>query len=62
VHDAIAGDFDLPVVAPGDELPDHPEPGFPRMLAHARLLLCWRSDDYFEERRRLMSAERFTLD
>lgn len=49
-------------IADEDALPDHSGPSFSQMLAHSRLLLSWRSGDFFEERRRLMSAERFTFE
>ena len=53
---------EFPAVSPGDELPEHQEPSFAQMLAHARLLLSWRDSDYFEKRRELMDAERFVID
>jgi len=54
--------LELPVVGDGEGLPPHPEPSFDQMLAHARLLLSWQSEDFFEKRRARMQTERFFLD
>ena len=54
--------LELPEVGEGEGLPPHPEPSFDQMLAHARLLLSWQGDDFFEKRRARMQPERFVLD
>lgn len=52
----------LPEIPPDDSPSDWPEPSWEVQLAHARLLLSWKDEAFFEERRLMMNPEPFRLD